>query len=140
MTFSLPLPESPRLSHYKYVVQNTSCAFLRSDRPQLSSAFTKNQLRNVRREIFNLKRNRPRNQREQICGCREQLVRAGCKLLRANCQSKYQHCGGSLQSCARKNIRCQVVTFDSGVFTYPKITRYIRTLLAEAFCLVASIS
>ena len=79
--------------------------FLRSDRPQLSSACTKNQLSNVPTEIFNLKRNRPRNLHEQICNFREQVVRAGCKLLRANCQSKYQHCGGSLQSCAEKNIR-----------------------------------
>ena len=52
--------------------------FLRSDRPQLSSACTKNQLSNVPREIFNLKRNRPRNLREQICNCREQVVPAGC--------------------------------------------------------------
>ena len=79
--------------------------FLRSDRPQLSSACTKNQLSNVPSEIFNLKRNRPRNLHKQICNFREQVVRAGCKLLRANCQSKYQHCGGSLQSCAEKNIR-----------------------------------
>ena len=79
--------------------------FLRSDRPQLSSACTKNQLSNVPSEIFNLKRNRPRNLHEQICNFREQVVRASCKLLRANCQSKYQHCGGSLQSCAEKNIR-----------------------------------
>ena len=79
--------------------------FLQSDRPQLSSARTKNQLSNVPSEIFNLKRNRQRNLHEQICNFREQVVRAGCKLLRANCQSKYQHCGGSLQSCAEKNIR-----------------------------------
>ena len=79
--------------------------FLRSDRPKLSSACTKNQLSNVPSEIFNLKRNRQRNLHEQICNFREQVVRAGCKLLRANCQSKYQHCGGSLQSCAEKNIR-----------------------------------
>ena len=79
--------------------------FLRSDRPQLSSACTKNQLSNVPSEIFNLKRNQPRNLHKQICNFREQVVRAGCKLLRANCQSKYQHCGGSLQSCAEKNIR-----------------------------------
>ena len=79
--------------------------FLRSDRPQLSSACTKNQLSNVPSEMFNLKRNRPRNLHEQICNFREQVVRAGCKLLRANCQSKYQHCGGSLQSCVEKNIR-----------------------------------
>ena len=79
--------------------------FLRSDRPQLSSACTKNQLSNEPSEIFNLKRNRPRNLHKQICNFREQVVRAGCKLLRANCQSKYQHCGGSLQSCAEKNIR-----------------------------------
>ena len=79
--------------------------FLRLDRPQLSSACTKIQLSNVPSEIFNLKRNRPRNLHDQICNFREQVVRAGCKLLRANCQSKYQHCGGSLQSCAEKNIR-----------------------------------
>ena len=79
--------------------------FLRSDRPQLSSACTKDQLSNVPSEIFNLKRNRPRNLHELICNFREQVARAGCKLLRANCQSKYQHCGGSLQSCAEKNIR-----------------------------------
>ena len=79
--------------------------FLRSDRPQLSSACTKDQLSNVPSEIFNLKRNRPRNLHELICNFREQVARAGCKLLRANCQSKYQHCGGSLQSCAEENIR-----------------------------------
>ena len=56
-------------------------------------------------EIFNLKRNWPRNLHGQICNFCEQVVGAGCKLLRANCQSKYQHCGGSLQSCAEKNIR-----------------------------------
>ena len=87
--------------------------FLRSDRRQLSSACTKNQLSNVPSEIFNFKRNRPRNLQEQICNFREQVVRAGCKLLGANCQSKYQHCGGSLQSCAEKNIRfdCNIVLF-----------------------------
>ena len=79
--------------------------FLRSDRPQLSSACTKNQLSRIPSEIFNLKRKRPRNLREQIRNFREEVVRAGCKLLRANCQSKYQHCGGSLQSCAEKNMR-----------------------------------
>ena len=79
--------------------------FLGSDRPQLSSARTKNQLSNVPSEIFSLKRNRQRNLHEQICNFREQVVRAGCKLLRGNCQSKYQHCGRSLQSCAEKNIR-----------------------------------
>ena len=86
--------------------------FLRSDRPKLSSACTKNQLSNVPSEMFNLKRNRPRNLHEQICNFREQVVRAGCKLLRANCQSKYQHCGGSLQSCAEKNIRFDCKQFD----------------------------
>ena len=98
--------------------------FLRSGRPQLSSACTKNQLSNVPSESFNLKRNRPRNLLEQICNLREQVVRAGCKLLRANCQSKYQHCGGSLQSCAEKNIRfdCNgnlrlVVRFCQGYWT-----------------------
>ena len=75
--------------------------FLRSDRPQLSSACTKDQLSNVPSEIFNLKR----NLHEQICNFREQVVWAGCELLRVNCQSKYQHCGGTLQSCAEKNIR-----------------------------------
>ena len=79
--------------------------FLQSDQPQLSSACTKNQLSHVPSEIFNLKRNRPRNLCEQICNFREQVVQAGCKLLGANCQSKYQHCGGSLQSCEEKNIR-----------------------------------
>ena len=79
--------------------------FLRSDRPQLSSACTQNQLSHVPREIFNLKRKRPRNLREQIRNFREEVVRAGCNLLRANGRSKYQHCGGSLQSCAEKNIR-----------------------------------
>ena len=87
--------------------------FLRSGRPKLSSACTKNQLSNVPSEIFNLKRNQQRNLHEQICNFREQVVRAGCKLLRANCQSKYQHCGGSLQSCAEKNIR-----FDCNPHTY----------------------
>ena len=48
--------------------------FLRSDRPQLSSACTKNQLSNVPSEIFNLKRNRPRNLHKQICNFREQVV------------------------------------------------------------------
>ena len=79
--------------------------FLRSDRPQLSSACTQNQLSHVPREIFNLKRKRPRNLREQIRNFREEVVRAGFNLLRANGRSKYQHCGGSLQSCAEKNIR-----------------------------------
>ena len=79
--------------------------FLRSDRPQLSSACTQNQLSHVPREIFNLKRKRPSNLREQIRNFREEVVRAGCNLLRANGRSKYQHCGGSLQSCAEKNIR-----------------------------------
>ena len=83
---------------------------LRSDRPQLSSAC---QLSNVPSEIFNLKRNRPRNLHEHICNFREQVVRAGCKLLRANCQSKYQHFGRSLQSCAEKNIR-----FDCNYMDY----------------------
>ena len=79
--------------------------FVRSDRPQISSACTKNQLSHVPSEIFNLNSNWPRNLLKQICNFREQVVRAGCKLLRANCQSKYQHCGRSLQSCAEKNIR-----------------------------------
>ena len=48
--------------------------FLRSDQPQLSPACTKNQLSHVPSEIFNLKRNRPRNLREQICNFREQVV------------------------------------------------------------------
>ena len=65
----------------------------------------RNHLRGIPRKIYNFRRNRPRNLREQICNRREQVVRAGCKLLRTNCQSKYQHCGGSLQSCAEKNIR-----------------------------------
>ena len=76
--------------------------FLQSDRPQLSSACIKNQLKHVRREIFNLKRNWPRNLREQICNCREQVVQASFQLLRANCQSKYQHYGRRLQGCAQK--------------------------------------
>ena len=87
--------------------------FLRSDRPQLSSACTKNQLSHVPSEIFNLKRKRPRNLREQIHNFREEVVRAGCNLLRANCQSKYQHCGGGLQSCAEKNIRFDCNSIDS---------------------------
>ena len=45
--------------------------FLRSDRPQLSSACTKNQLSDVPSEIFNLKKNRPRNLHEQIFNFRE---------------------------------------------------------------------
>ena len=65
----------------------------------------RNHFQGIPRKIYNFRRNRPRNLREQICNRREQVVRAGCKLLRANCQSKYQHCGGSLQSCAEKNIR-----------------------------------
>ena len=72
--------------------------FVRSDRPQLLSVCTKSQLSHVLSEIFNLKRNRPRDLREQICNFREQVVRDGCKLLRANCQSKYQHCCRSLKS------------------------------------------
>ena len=52
--------------------------FLRSDQPQLSSACTKSQLSHVPSEIFNLKRNRQRNLREQICNFREQVVQAGC--------------------------------------------------------------
>ena len=50
--------------------------FLRSDRPQLSSACTKSQLSHVPSEIVNLKRNRPRNLRKQICNFREQVVPA----------------------------------------------------------------
>ena len=65
----------------------------------------RNHFRGIPRKIYNFRRNRPRNLREQICNRREQVVRAGCKLLRANCESKYQHCGGRLQSCAEKNIR-----------------------------------
>ena len=45
--------------------------FLRSDRPLLSCECTRNQLSNVPSEIFNLKRNRPRNLHEQICNFRE---------------------------------------------------------------------
>ena len=65
----------------------------------------RNHFRGIPRNIYNFRRNRPRNLHEQICNRREQVVRAGCKLLRANCQSKYQHCGGSLQSCEEKNIQ-----------------------------------
>ena len=86
---------------------------VRSDRPQLSSACTQNQLSHVPSEIFNLKRKRPRNLREQIRNFHEEVVRAGCNLLRANCQSKYQHCGGSLQSCAEKNIRFNCKIFQN---------------------------
>ena len=100
---------------------------LRSDRPQLSSACTKNQLSNVPSEIFNLKRNRPRNLHEQICNFREQVVRAGCKLLRANCQSKYQHCGRSLQSCAEKNIR-----FDCNCWRYLALIRKVESTLQHS--------
>ena len=50
--------------------------FLRTDRPQLSPACSKNQLSHVSSEISNLKRNRPRNLREQICNRRDQVVRA----------------------------------------------------------------
>ena len=52
--------------------------FLPSDQPQLSSACTESQLSHVSSEIFNLKRNQPRNLREQICNFREQVVQAGC--------------------------------------------------------------
>ena len=112
--------------------------FLRSDRPQLSSACTKNQLSNVPSEMFNLKRNRPRNLHEQICNFREQVVRAGCKLLRANCQSKYQHCGGSLQSCAEKNIRFDCNYHASFVLSQHSVlstllTIVIRNLLRHFF-------
>ena len=101
------------LRHYRVTINTLFKHFLRSDQSQLSSACTRNQLSNVPSKTFNLKRNRPRNPREEICNFREQVVRAGCKLLRANCQSKYQHCGGSLQSCAEKNIRfdCNVLPF-----------------------------
>ena len=54
--------------------------FLRSDRPQLSSACTQNQLIHVPREIFNLKRKRPRNLREQIRNCSSRLQFAQSKL------------------------------------------------------------
>ena len=63
-------------------------------------------------EIFNLKRKRPRNLREQIRNFHEEVVRAGCNMFRANCQSKYRHCGGSLQSCAEKNIRFDCKTYQ----------------------------
>ena len=53
------------------------------NRPQLSSACTRNQLSNVPSEIFNLK-----SLHGQICNFREQVVRAGCKLLRTNCHVK----------------------------------------------------
>ena len=79
--------------------------FLRLDRPQLPSASTKKPLSNVRSKISNLKRNWPRNLREQSCNFCDQVVRLGCKLFRANCKSKYQHCGGSLESCAETNTR-----------------------------------
>ena len=104
--------------------------FLRSDRPQLSSACTKNQLSNVPSEIFNLKRNRPRNLHEQLCNFREQVVRAGCKLLRANCQSKYQHCGGSLQSCAERNIQ-----FDCKTPLKTQLSEFLRKVALAAFIL-----
>ena len=105
--------------------------FLRSDRPQLSSACTKNQLSHVPSEIFNLKRKRPRNLREQIRNFREEVVRAGCNLLRANCQSKYQHCGGSLQSCAEKNIRfdCNSSVVINFVIVYGVKKKKIKSLV-----------
>ena len=65
-----------------------------------------NQLSNIPSKPFNLKRNRPKNLRKQICNHREQDVHTGFKLLRANCQSKYQHCGESLQCYEEKNIQC----------------------------------
>ena len=85
----------------------------------------RNHFRGIPRKIYNFRRNRPRNLREQICNRREQVVRAGCKLLRANCQSKYQHCGGSLQSCAEKNIRfdCKRLTYTSKVPIWPRILK-----------------
>ena len=89
----------------RVAINNLFKHFLRSDRPQLSSACTKNQLSHVPSEIFNLKRKWPRNLRVQIRNFREVVVRAGCNLLKANCQPKYQYCGGSLQSCVEKNIR-----------------------------------
>ena len=52
--------------------------FLPSDQPQLSSACTKSQLSHVLSKIFNLKRNQPRNRREQICNFHKQVVEAGC--------------------------------------------------------------
>ena len=81
----------------------------------------RNHFRGIPRKIYNFRRNRPRNLREQICNRREQVARAGCKLLRANCQSKYQHCGGSLQSCAEKNIRfdCNFSPKDWSVYRQP---------------------
>ena len=54
--------------------------FLQSDRPQLPSACTKNQLSNVPSEIFNLKR----KIHKQICNFREQVVRAAV----ANCSEQ----------------------------------------------------
>ena len=66
--------------------KNTFKHFLRSDRPQLSSACTKNQLSNVPSEIFNLKRNRPRNLHKQICNFVSKLCEpvANCSAQTAN--------------------------------------------------------
>ena len=94
--------------------------FLRPARPQLSLSCTTNQQSNAPTEIFNLKRNRLKNLREQICNRREQLVRAGCKLLRAKCQIKYQHChltlwrkfaklrgNGNIRFDCKQSVSCQ---------------------------------
>ena len=60
--------------------------FLPSDQPQLSSACTKSQLSHVPNEIFNLKRNRRRNLREQTCNFRKQMFKpvANCSEQTAN--------------------------------------------------------
>ena len=91
--------------------------FLRSDRPQLSSACTKNQLSNVPSEMFNLKRNRPRNLHEQICNFREQVVRAV-----ANCseQTANQNTNIAAEVCkvARKRTSGLTVSLLSDKVMY----------------------
>ena len=106
--------------------------FLQSDRPHLSSACTRNHLSNVPSTIFNLKRNRPRNLREQVCNHREEVVQAGCKLLWANCQSKYQHCSRSLQSCAEKNIRFDCKSVWVGSPTHALLDSYIPVVTLKS--------
>ena len=64
--------------------------FLRSDRPQWSSACTKSQLSYVPSEIFNLKRNGGGIYISKFATFVSKFFEPGGKLLRANCQSKYQ--------------------------------------------------
>ena len=78
--------------------------FLRSDRPQLSSACTKSQLSYVPSEIFNLKRNGEGIYISKFATFASKFFEpvANCSEQTAN---QNTNCGGSLQICAEKNIR-----------------------------------